>query len=228
MIILNKIRFIIIILAFLSVYSTKAQVENENVQQDTLQSNDVLFKELDFLEFRGTHVVDAAFGTSLLLGDYPESKPNIFFRIGYKYHINRNLNINLSFNKYNLSVSETLEQGYMSFDLNLEYMVIPHKAFTPFLFGGYGYNASNYFEESQTKLQFGLGLEYMVMEGVGLKLFGDYNYVLSNELEGLISPANDESFLRIGLGVNLYLGGNKRKEQILNQIDTVINSNLIH
>ena len=66
----------------------------------------------------------------------------------------------------------------------------------------------------------------MVMDGLGLKLFSDYNYVLSNEMEGLILPENDESFLRIGLGVNLYLGGNKRKEQILNQIDTVINSNL--
>jgi curli production assembly/transport component CsgG len=227
MIVQNKVRFLILILALLSAISSKAQVEK--VQElDTTRSNTALYNELDFLRFRGTHVIDAAFGTSLLLGDYPEASPDIFFRIGYKYHINRNLNINLSFNKYNLTISEDFNQGYMSFDLNLEYLVMPNKAFTPFLFGGYGYNASNYFEETQTKVQFGLGLEYMVMDGLGLKLFGDYNYVLSNEMEGLILPENDESFLRIGLGVNLYLGGNKRKEQILNQIDTVINSNLIN
>jgi curli production assembly/transport component CsgG len=62
---------------------------------------------------------------------------------------------------------------------------------------------------------------------LGIKLYGDYNYVLSNEMEGLIMPDNDESILRVGLGLNFYFGGNKRKEQILKNIETVINSNLI-
>lgn len=226
MIVLNKNQFLTIIFIFLSLNFVKAQ--EEKPQEDkTQKSNRALYRELDFLELRGTHVADAVVGTSMILGDYPDSVLDIFFRIGYKYHIISNLNVNLSFNKYNIALDEITNLGFMSFDLNLEYLVNPYSEFSPFVFGGYGYNASNSFEETHTKVQFGLGLEYIIMDGFGVKLFGDYNFVLSNEMEGLIIPDQDESFLRVGLGINLYFGGNKRKEQILKNIDTVINSNLI-
>ena len=226
MIIANKNQFLTIIFIFLSLCFVSAQEESAQ-QEQTVLSNKKLNRELEFLTLRGTHVVDAVVGSSMILGDYPDSEFDLFLRVGYKYHINSNLDINLSYNKYNIALDENTNLGFMSFDLNLEYLVIPYSEFTPFVFGGYGYNASNYFEETHTKVQFGLGLEYIVMEGLGIKLFGDYNFVLSNEEEGLILPDNDESFLRVGLGVNLYFGGKKRKEQILENIDTVINSNLI-
>ncbi|APY09689.1 Curli production assembly/transport component CsgG [Winogradskyella sp. J14-2] len=193
----------------------------------TKQNNKNLYKELDFLQLRGTHAADAGIGTSMILGDYPDSELDIFFRIGYKYHILSNLNVNLSFNKYNIALSDTMNEGFMSFDLNLEYLLSPCSEVSPFIFGGYGYNASNSFEETHTKVQVGLGIEYMIIDGLGIKLFGDFNYVLSNEMEGLIQPDNDESIVRVGLGLNFYFGGNKRKKQILENIDTVINSNLI-
>ncbi|WP_426429631.1 outer membrane beta-barrel protein [Winogradskyella sp. HB-48] len=226
MIVLNKNQFLTIIFIFLSLNFVEAQEEKPQ-EEKTQQNNRALYRELDFLELRGTHVTDAVVGTSMILGDYPDSELDIFFRIGYKYHIISNLNVNLSFNKYSIALDETTNLGFMSFDLNLEYLVSPYSEFSPFVFGGYGYNASNYFEETHTKVQFGLGLEYIFMDGFGVKLFGDYNFVLSNEMEGLIIPDQDESFLRVGLGLNLYFGGNKRKEQILKNIDTVINSNLI-
>lgn len=224
--IINKNKFLTIIFIFLNLYFVSAQ-EEEIQSNQTEQSNKSLYRELDFLQLRGTHVVDGIVGTSMILGDYPDSELDIFFRLGYKYHILSNLNVNLSFNKYNIALSDTTNEGFMSFDLNLEYLISPHNEFSPFIFGGYGYNASSSFEETHTKVQFGLGLEYMVMDKLGIKLFGDYNYVLSNEMEGLILPDNDESVLRVGLGLNFYFGGNKRKEQILKNIETVINSNLI-
>ncbi len=226
MIISNKNQILTLIFIFLNLYFVTAQ---EAVAQEakTEISNKKLYKELDFLELRGTHVVDAGFGTAMILGDYPDSELDVFFRLGYKYHIISNLNVNLSFNKYNIALNDTVNEGFMSFDLNLEYLVTPYSEFSPFIFGGYGYNASSSFEETHTKVQFGLGLEYLIMDGLGVKLFGDYNFVLSNEQEGLIMPDSDESFLRIGLGVNLYFGGKKRRMEILENIETVINSNLI-
>jgi len=226
MIVVNKNQFLTIIFIFLNLFFVIAQ--EENTQEEKIeQSNEELYRELDFLELRGTHAADAVVGTTMILGDYADSELDIFFRLGYKYHIISNLNVNLSFNKYNISLGNNINKGFMSFDLNLEYLVSPYTELSPFIFGGYGYNASSSFEETHTKVQFGLGLEYIIMEGLGLKLFGDYNYVLSNEVEGLIVPDSDESFLRVGLGVNIYFGGNKRKEQILEDIETVINSNLI-
>lgn len=224
--IINKNKFLTIIFIFLNLCFVSAQ-EEEVQSNQTEQSNKSLYRELDFLQLRGTHVVHGVIGTSMILGDYPDSELDIFFRLGYKYHILSNLNVNLSFNKYNIALSDTINEGFMSFDLNLEYLINPYNEFSPFIFGGYGYNASSSFEETHTKVQFGLGLEYMVMDRLGIKLYGDYNYVLSNEMEGLIMPDNDESILRVGLGLNFYFGGNKRKEQILKNIETVINSNLI-
>lgn len=224
--IINKNKFLTIIFIFLNLCFVSAQ-EEEIQSNQTQQSNKSLYRELDFLQLRGTHVVDGVVGTSMILGDYPDSELDIFFRLGYKYHILSNLNVNLSFNKYNIALSDTINEGFMSFDLNLEYLISPYNELSPFIFGGYGYNASSSFEETHTKVQFGLGLEYMVMDKLGIKLYGDYNYVLSNEMEGLIMPDNDESILRVGLGLNFYFGGNKRKEQILKNIETVINSNLI-
>ncbi|MHA7843960.1 MAG: outer membrane beta-barrel protein [Winogradskyella sp.] len=224
--IINKNKFLTIIFIFLNLCFVSAQ-EEEIQSNQTQQSNKSLYRELDFLQLRGTHVVDGVVGTSMILGDYPDSELDVFFRLGYKYHILSNLNVNLSFNKYNIALSDTINEGFMSFDLNLEYLISPYNELSPFIFGGYGYNASSSFEETHTKVQFGLGLEYMVMDKLGIKLYGDYNYVLSNEMEGLIMPDNDESILRVGLGLNFYFGGNKRKEQILKNIETVINSNLI-
>lgn len=226
MIIANKNQILTFIFIFLNLYVVAAQEEVAQ-EEKTEISNKELYKELDFLELRGTHAVDAAVGTTMILGDYPDSELDVYFRLGYRYFVISNLNINLSFNKYNIALSDTVNEGFMSFDFNLEYLVSPYNEFSPFIFGGYGYNASNSFEESHTKVQCGLGLEYLVMDGLGVKLYGDYNFVLSNELEGLVMPDKDESFLRVGLGVNLYFGGKKRKKEILENIETVINSNLI-
>ncbi len=226
MIAINKNQFLTIIFIFFSLYFVSAQ-ESDVQEESTIQNSKALHRELDFLELRGNHVVDALAGTTMIFGDYLDSELDFFLRVGYKYHIISNLNVNLSFNRYSIAISDTAKENFMSFDFNLEYLIIPHRNISPFVFGGYGYNASSGFEETHTKVQFGLGLEYMIMDGLGLKLFGDYNYVLSNEMEGLIVPDNDESFLRVGLGANLYFGGKKRKEKILENIETVINSNLI-
>lgn len=215
------VSFIIVILCINNVYS---QEENEENKQT---GNKDVYRKLAFFDLRGTNAIDAAVGTSLINNDYPEPEFGAFFRIGYKHHLTDHLNVNLTFNKYSIVFSDAFNEGYMSFDLNLEYMVSPYSNFSPFVFGGFGYNAANYFETTQTKIQGGIGIEYVVVEGLGVKLMAEYNQAFSNELEGLIVPGKDESFLRVGLGVNIYFGGEKRKEQLLKNIETIINSNLI-
>lgn len=216
----KSILLTILITIFISVFA--------NAQEENSELNKELYKQVEFFDIRGTNAIDVAVGTSLINGDYSKPEPEYYFRIGYKHHFTSHLNVNFTFNKYNIAFDDVYHQGYMSFDLNLEYMVSPYNTFSPFVYAGYGYNASNAFETTQAKVQIGAGLEYVVVEGVGVKLFGEYNSVFSNELKGLIIPNKDESFLRIGLGVNLYFGGNKRKEKLLKNIETIINSNLIN
>ncbi|WP_422105398.1 outer membrane protein [Winogradskyella sp.] len=221
MITTSKNRLLLIVLAIFSIGLCSSQDENHQ------QNNENLYRKLSFFDLRGTSAVDLAVGTALINNDYPEPEFEFYFRIGFKQYLTDHLNIGISYNKYNLAFNETFNEGYMSFDLNLEYMITPYNEFSPFVFGGYGYNASNNFESTQAKAQVGVGIEYTLVEGVGVKLFGDYNYVLSNEMEGLIVPNNDESFIRVAVGVNIYFGGNKKRERLLERVETIINSNLI-
>ncbi|WP_299362685.1 Curli production assembly/transport component CsgG [Winogradskyella sp.] len=220
MIAISKNQLLIVILTIFS------QIGYAQDEKD-LQDNKSLYQKLGFYDLRGTSAVDTGFGTSLITSDYPEPEFDFYFRIGFKQYITEYLNVGLTYNKYNLAFNDTFNEGYMSFDLNLECLILPYDEFSPFIFGGYGYNASNDFENTQTKLQVGVGLEYIVVDGVGVKLFGDYNYTLSNELEGLIAPNTDESFIRVAFGINVYFGGNKKRERLLENVKTVINSNLI-
>ncbi len=87
----------------------------------------------------------------------------------------------------------------MSFDLNLESTLYPHDKFSPFIFAGVGYNASNYFEQTSMKYQDGVEIECVPIEGIGIKLYTDYNYVMSDELDGLIAGGSDDTYFRIGL-----------------------------
>ncbi|MCK7591393.1 Curli production assembly/transport component CsgG [Subsaxibacter sp. CAU 1640] len=184
-------------------------------------------KKIEFYELRGTNAFDAGAGTSILNGDLVDPIFEIYFHLGYKRYLFPHLNLNVSYNKFNLAYKDVYNEGFMSFDANLESTLMPHHRFSPFVFAGAGYNAANYFEQTAMKIQGGGGIEYMLVEGFGLKLYTDYNYVLSDELDGLIAGASDDTYFRIGFGFNYYFGGEKKKNRILKDQPSIINSNQI-
>ncbi len=51
--------------------------------------------------------------------------------------------------------------------------------------------------------------------------------MLTDEIDGRIEDEDDDILLRAGLGLNIYFGGNKKKEALRRKMKTVINSNLI-
>lgn len=184
-------------------------------------------QKIEFYELRGNNVVDIGAGTSVINGDMVDPKFEVYFHVGYKRYISPYLNINVGYNKFNLAYTDVYNEGFMSFDLNLESILMPHNKFSPFIFAGVGYNAANYFEQTAFKFQGGGGIEYIIANGIGLKLYTDYNYVMSDELDGLIAGASDDTYFRIGLGINYYFGGKSKKEKILKDQPTIINSNQI-
>lgn len=115
----------------------------------------------------------------------------------------------------------------MSFDINAEGLLMPDKPFSPFVFAGFGLNASNYFKQSDIKSQVGFGLEYIVSEGLGVKLFTDYNLVFSDLVDGREFGNTDDAYWRIGFEINYYFGNSKKKEPISGP--SIIKSNpIIH
>jgi hypothetical protein len=63
-------------------------------------------------------------------------------------------------------------------------------------------------------------------ERIGLKLFGDYNYMFNDEIEGVVFGDSNDTYWRIALGLNIYFGNYLPNRQA-NKIPTVINSNLL-
>ena len=74
----------------------------------------------------------------------------------------------------------------------------------------------------------GFGLEYIVTESIGVKLFTDYNYVFSDLVDGKEFGDSDDTFWRIGFGINYYFGNSKKKKEHISG-PSIINSNpIIH
>ncbi|WP_229724581.1 Curli production assembly/transport component CsgG [Winogradskyella forsetii] len=219
---ISKFNAIIVSIAvtIFSFNSAFSQVSDE-------KSDKSIERRYAFFNLRGSNAIDIAAGSAMIEGDYPETEFDLYFKMGYKHHITSHLNINFSYHKYNVVVKDIYNEGFMSFDLNLEFLFSPYTKFSPFLYAGSGYNASNYFENTATKAQGGAGFEFIFTEGVGVKLFGEYNYMFTDELDGLVDGDSDDILFRAGLGLNFYFGGNKKKEALRRKMKTVINSNQI-
>ncbi len=199
-------------------------IQDISSQEETKSDNTKTFNELRISEVRGTNALSLGIGTSVMNGDLSNPMFEIYSHIGYKRFLGSSVAINLGYHKFNLAYEDVFNEGFMSFDLNLEWYLSSHRKFTPFIFAGGGYHAANYFETTETKAQGGLGFEVLVTDRVGLKLFADYNYMFTDELEGVVFGASDDAYWRVAIGLNIYFG-NFLKNKFAKKIPTVINSN---
>ncbi|MGS2726709.1 Curli production assembly/transport component CsgG [Psychroserpens sp. BH13MA-6] len=196
--------------------------------QTTLQSQEHLTTpKTKFYDLRGTNAFDAALGTSVINGDYQDPMFEIYSHIGYKRHLTPHLSLDFGYHKFNLAYIDLYNEGFMSFDLNMELLLLPHHYVSPLIFVGAGYNAANHFKQTSPKLQAGLGVEVVLLRSIALKLYTDYNYVSSDTLDGLEAGASNDTYFRIALGLNFYFGGAETKSKLLSDYSTEIQANSI-
>ena len=177
-------------------------------------------------ERRGKNAVTGAGGFSVMNGDYNDPEIELNTKVGYKHFLKPYLNLNFTYNKFNLANENVFNQGFMSFDLNAEVIILPYDKLTPYVFGGFGTNASNYFKTVDPKLQAGVGIEYLLSNSVGLMVYGEHNYVFNDELDFLESGNKDDMFYRIGAGVNVYFTQPKSKFTEQRRLDIQKNKEL--
>ncbi|WP_412986193.1 Curli production assembly/transport component CsgG [Pontimicrobium sp. IMCC45349] len=202
---------------------------NVNSQDEEIQESSKFINPVFGTEVRGKNVFTLALGTSVINGDYIDPLFEIYSHYGYKRYFGRYINVGFTYHKFNLAYKDLFNEGFMSFDLNAEITLMPNNVFTPFVFFGGGYNASNYFEETSFKAQAGLGVEYLVLEQLGVKLQADYNHVFTDELDGLVKGEADDVYWRVAFGVNFYFEKWNKKRRIKPNEPTIINSNpIIH
>ncbi len=178
-------------------------------------------------EVRGKNAFTVAGGSAVMNGDFIDPMFDIDFHAGYKRFLGSYVNLNFTYHKFNLGYQDLFNNGFMSFDLNLELNLLPYKSFTPFVYAGGGLNATNYFTETDSKVQGGGGFEYLVSKKIGVKLFADYNHVFSDELDGKIFGDSEDIYWRFGFGLNLYFGRPGKSNRIARNVPTIIKSNPI-
>nr|WP_321222340.1 Curli production assembly/transport component CsgG [uncultured Psychroserpens sp.] len=211
----NYLKLIIIVI-YLIGYQSFSQNEIETPKLKT-----------KFYDIRGTNAFDVSLGTSVINGDLSNPQFEIYSHFGYKRHLTPHLALDFGYHKFNLAYLDQYNEGFMSFDFNVELVLAPHHKFSPFIFVGAGYNASNHFRQTAPKVQGGMGLECIVFNQLAIKLYTDYNYVASDTLDALEAGSSDDTYFRIAFGINYYFGGADVKAKRVKDHATEIKTNSI-
>jgi curli biogenesis system outer membrane secretion channel CsgG len=166
---------------------------------------------------RGKLAIEIAGGAALIDGDLenPISRPLI--KAGLKYFLKPNFNINVSGNLFSLSNKDVFSDKYSSFDLNGELILLPKSQFSPYLYGGPGLGYNIKLKESHYKFQYGVGLEYLVSNQLGIRLFGEQNMTFTDNIDKKIYGKRDDFYWRFGAGMTFYIKkfkNNKNKKVV--------------
>ncbi|WP_456463015.1 CsgG/HfaB family protein [Lutibacter sp.] len=156
---------------------------------------------------RGRTAVSLSTTSNQIAGDYSNSKSHIGANLGYKIYLNKpSLNLNIGAGYFQLENEKAFKDDFVSFDVNLEYSLLPYDNVSPFVYGGIGAITDVNFSNLFVKFQYGVGIEYLPVNNFGIKIFGEQNLLLSDELDGFIQGKRDDYYWRIGVGLNFYLG----------------------
>ncbi|WP_045493837.1 CsgG/HfaB family protein [Chryseobacterium sp. StRB126] len=136
--------------------------------------------------------------------DYVNPKMNIGGKVGLKYFLTPNVNVEVNGNYFTLENENIVKRNYFGPEVNLEYLLFPKYRFSPYIYGGAGALYSKY--KPQYKGQVGGGLEYMIDHNFSLRASAQYDLGFKDDWEGLVNGKRKDQALRFGLGINFYLG----------------------
>jgi curli production assembly/transport component CsgG len=179
--------------------------EKFSKEKEEADSTALLNRKLD--DKRGNNAFSINLSSANIDGDYSNAKTKFGTGIAYKFYFYKSaLNLNVGFGYFQLENEGAFKDEFISSDLNLEYDILPHDKLSPFVYGGIGAISNLDISNPFLKFQYGLGLEYLPVNNLGLKIFGEQNMLLSDELDELVSGKRDDYFWRIGVGLNFYIG----------------------
>lgn len=181
----------------------------DNYQQEILESNKrMVGKGIWEKERRSRFSFGIFYTFNTLKADYnvTTSRPGVSGN--FKYIFSDYFNANLSIGYQQLGSKEYFRSNFSTYDLNLEYLILPFNDFSPFIYGGFGI-ITNTKEEDQMgkfKTQFGGGFEYLPSPTIGIRGFANYNIGVDDDWDNLVYGKRDDHFLQIGLGIQFNFG----------------------
>ncbi|WP_286970360.1 CsgG/HfaB family protein [Flavobacterium sp. UBA4854] len=160
---------------------------------------------------RSQFAIELSGGATLMDGDYQDPLLRPFGRGALKFFITPSFNISASTNVVNLANKNLVDVGYITYDLNMEWVILPKDRLTPYLYVGGGYGMNRKFENTYGKVQYGGGLEYLVSDRIGIKLFAEQNINFSDNIDYIVAGTRDDYYYKFGLGLTYYFVKKKKK-----------------
>ncbi|NOR28657.1 MAG: hypothetical protein GQ540_09045 [Lutibacter sp.] len=183
------------------------EVLREKYKKEKEEADSTVLLDRKLEDRRGKSAISITAGSSHISGDYSNPKGKLGTSIAYKFQFKKPaLNLNVGFGYFQLENEGAFKEDLMSFDVNLEYNFLPYDNVSPFMYGGIGTVSDLDIASPQVKFQYGLGVEYLPVNNIGIKLFGEQNMLTNDKLDGLIQGKRDDFYWRIGVGVNFYMG----------------------
>lgn len=160
-------------------------------------------------ERRSKFALEISGGLALIDGDYVNPLLRPVGRGALKYFLTPGFNVSASTNVFKLANKDRLDVGYTTFDLNAELYLLPKDKLSPFIYGGLGYGANKEFRNSHFKFQYGAGVEYLVSDKIGIKMYGEHNLNLSDNVDYTKRGIRNDYYYRFGFGLTYYFSKTK-------------------
>lgn len=151
-------------------------------------------------------------GGTILSGDYSNKTPGFYGGAEFGYQLTPTFSINAAGSFFELSNGGSFKEQFIGIDLNAHFQILPKDEISPFIYGGPGYvfglasEAPENFSTSFLKVQYGAGVEYLLSDKIGLKLFGEHHLTFSDEVDYTIHGKRDDFYFSFGVGISFYFG----------------------
>ena len=132
-------------------------------------------------------------------------------KLAMKYFFKPNFNINVSSSVFELSNKNSYQDTYKSLDVNGEFIIMPHKQLSPYIYmgSGIGFKTAT---DAHLKFQYGGGFEYLVSDRFGIGIFGEQNMTFSDDIDYKIAGKRDDYYWRFGIGMTFYIKKVRKKQ----------------
>jgi len=182
------------------------EIVKEKYAKEKTEAGSTALLDRKLADRRGKAAISITAGSANIEGDYGSTKSKVATSVGYKLYFKKpNLNLNFGLGYFQLQ-NQGFKDDFMALDINLEYDFLPYEDLSPFAYIGLGTVSNLDVTNPYAKMQAGLGLEYLPVNNIGIKIFGEQNAVFSDKLDGLAQGKRDDYFWRFGVGLNFYFG----------------------
>ncbi len=161
-------------------------------------------------DIRGQFGLGANVGAIMYEGDYRDGNYRVAYELNLDWYFHSKWALNLNVGRGELAAKQFYEQTINYAQLNLKYLFMPKRKFSPLLYGGVGVvreEKGGYATKDWIpNLQCGGGLEYMVTKRLGIEGNAFISYMLNDELDGLDMGKYNDFYWGGMVGLKYYVG----------------------